>query len=241
MDRLTIDQDVGRAIAAQGFAWIPSTAWSIGPELGSHWERLRHDWDDLEPDRYLTGGASFRQRRYGRYCWSPAIETLQLLPHERYFQPEYENPYAGGIARDFAPLLPSTANSPFLAALVRSTFASLPLSGQRKTHAWEVRVHQIRIVATLDQPGHPAPEGIHQDGTDFLTLHLVRRRNVIGGESTIYDLDRNPIQSYTMRTALDSLILEDPRILHSVTPVHPADGRTTGIRDLLGIDFIEHP
>src|SRR5262249_17757224 len=106
---------------------------------------------------------------------------------------------------------------------------------------WEVRIHQIRIVASTEQPGLPAPEGIHQDGTDYLTLHLVRRQNILGGVSTIYDLDRKPIRSYTMREALDSLMLEDPRIMHGVTPVHPADGRTTGTRDLLGVDFIFNP
>ena len=241
MDRITINQDVGRDLAARGFAWIPWTAWSIGPELEPHWQDLTRDWDHLELDRHLAHGATFRFRRYGRYLWSPAIDTLRMLPYEPYFQPEYQNPYAGGIQRDFAPLLADTVHNPFLTALVRCTFACLPLAGERREHTWEVRIHQIRIVATPDQPGQPAPEGIHQDGTDFLTLHLVRRQNIIGGESTIYDLNSHPIRSYTMQTALDSLILEDPRIMHSVTPVHPADGRTTGIRDLLGIDFIDNP
>jgi hypothetical protein len=124
--------------------------------------------------------------------------------------------------RDFAPLLPDTVHNPFLAALVRCTFACLPVAAERRGQTWEVRVHQIRIVASREERGEPAPEGIHQDGTDFLTLHLVRRRNVAGAETTIYDLDRRPIQSYTMREPLDSFILEDPRIMHGVTPILPA-------------------
>jgi hypothetical protein len=63
----------------------------------------------------------------------------------------------------------------------------------------------------------------------------------VGAESTIYNLDRKPIQRYTMRETLDSMILEDPRIMHGVTPVYPADGQTLGIRDLLGVDFIYSP
>jgi hypothetical protein len=164
-----------------------------------------------------------------------------VLPHETYFQPGFQNPYAGGIERDFAPLLPETVANPFLGALIRCTFACLPYAQERRGRTWEVRVHQIRIVATVEEPGDPAPEGIHQDGTDFLTLHLVGRQNAIGGKSTIYDLDRQPIRSFTMREPLDSMILEDPRILHGVTPVHPADGLTKGIRDVLGIDFIFNP
>jgi hypothetical protein len=195
----------------------------------------------LEPDRHLKDGAKFRLRRYGRYYWSPADDALAPLPHEPYFQPEDENPYVGGVARDFAPLPPDTASNPVLHARVRSTFACLPVPEDKQGRTWEVRIHQIRIVATSEEPGLPAPEGIHQDGTDFLTLHLVRRHNIAGGESTIYDLERRPIEQYTMRETLDSLILEDPRVMHGVTPVHSADGRTVGTRDLLGVDFIYSP
>jgi hypothetical protein len=238
MGLITTNQDVRRDLAGQGFAWIPASAWSLGPSLEPHWQRLGQDWGHLEPDHYLAEGGKFRRRRYGRFSWAPAMGLLAPLPHEPYFQPEDENAYAGGIVRAFAPLLPDTVHNPFLHALVRSTFACLPVAGNGQDKTWEVRIHQIRIVATPDEPGLPAPEGIHQDGTDYLTLHLVRRRHVVGGESTIYDLDCRPLRSYTLREPLDSLILEDPRILHGVTPVHPVDGCTFGCRDLLGVDFL---
>jgi hypothetical protein len=241
MEQIRINQDVKREIADQGFTWIPRAAWSISPSLQPHWQRLVEDWDHLELDRYLEAGAKFRLRRYGRYSWSPGDDALAALPHEPYFQPEDENSYAGGIVRDFAPLLPDTVNNPILHALVRATFACFPVAVGRQGKTWEVRIHQIRIVASQDEPGLPAPEGIHQDGTDFLTLHLVRRRNIAGGESTIYDLDRKPIQRYTLTETLDSLILEDPRIMHGVTPVYPTDGKTVGTRDMLGVDFIYSP
>jgi hypothetical protein len=236
-------QEVRRAIADQGFAWIPQAAWSIEADLQPHWQRLCADWDHLELDRFLQNGAKFRHRRYGRYSYLPAEDALVPLSSEPYFQSADENSYAGGIARDFAPLFPKTVQNKFLHALVRATFSCLPLAGPRQTANWEVRIHQIRIVATPQEPGIPAPEGIHQDGTDFLTLHLIRRHNVMGGESTIYDLESRPIQRLTLRQTLDSLILEDPRIMHGVTPVHSADGKTLGFRDLLGVDFLDrsHP
>jgi hypothetical protein len=241
MDHITIGKDVRRDIVVQGFAWIPRAAWSIAPELEPHWRRLCEDWDHLESDRYLANGAKFRLRRYGRYLWVPARGDVAALAPEPYFQPEAENSYAGGIARHFAPLLPDSMHNPFLHALVRATFACLPIAADRQEKTWEVRVHQIRIVASPQEPGLPAPEGIHQDGTDFLTLHLVRRDNVQGAETTIYDLASRPLQRFTMRERLDSFVLEDPRIMHEVTPVYAADGRTIGIRDMLGLDFIYSP
>jgi hypothetical protein len=241
MELFTIGKNVRHDLSRQGFAWIPRAAWLLGPRFEPHWQRLSADWDKLELDRYLDEGGTFRRRRYGRFFWSPEIHELLPLPNEPYFQPPEENAYAGGIVREFAPLLTETVQNPILQALVRSTFACLPLADDRLTGAWQVRIHQIRIVATPAQPGLPAPEGIHQDGTDFLTLHLVRRHNIAGGESTIYDLQRRPIQRFTMRETLDSMILDDPRIMHGVTPVTSEDGRTTGTRDLLGVDFIYSP
>lgn len=238
---IAINLDAKHEIAQQGFSFLPASAWSFSPELERHWRRLTRDWDRLELDCYLQQGARFRQRRYGRYYWSPGADKLLALPPEPYFQPADENSYAGGVHREFASLLPETVNNPFLHALVRCTFDQLPMPVERRIEAWEVRIHQIRIVATVDQPGNPAPEGIHQDGTDFLTLHMVRRWNVAGGESTIYDLERRPLASYTMREEFDSFILEDPRIMHGVTSVLPADGRNQGTRDLLGLDFILSP
>jgi hypothetical protein len=241
MNPIFIDQDVRQDLVSQGFSWIPKARWSMAADLEPHWRRLSADWDHLELDQYLAEGAKFRLRRYGRYYWAPATGDLAALSQEAYFQPKEENAYAGGIDRHFAPLLPETVYNPFLLALVPATFACLPLAADRRVGTWEVRIHQIRIVASAAVPGLPAPEGIHQDGTDFLTLHLVRRQNIAGGETTIYGLDRKPIQRLTLRETLDSLILEDPRVLHGVTPVHPADEWTLGIRDLLGVDFIYSP
>jgi hypothetical protein len=241
MAQISIHQDVARDLAAQGFAWIPAARWAVPPEHELQLRQFSRDWDDLEPDRYLAGGATFRQRRYARYSWSPGDDDLELLPTAPYFQPIDENRYAGGVQREFAPLSTESQRNPFLTALIRCTFACLPISREQRDSTWEVRVHQIRILATDLEPGQPAPEGIHQDGTDFLTLHLIRRDNVTGGTTTIYDLRGEPMFEVTLLDRLDSLILDDPRVLHGVTTVRVADRGRPGTRDLLGIDFIHQP
>ena len=53
-------------LPARGFAWIPRRSWSIAPGLTADLDRLREEWEHLEPDRYLAGAARFRLRRYGR-------------------------------------------------------------------------------------------------------------------------------------------------------------------------------
>jgi aspartate/methionine/tyrosine aminotransferase len=239
--KLAIKKNAGKEIAEQGFAKIAASEWAIPPQLAEAWERLRGDWERLELDRHLRAGANFRRRRYGRYFWSPRENVLRNLPNAKYFQPQEQNTYAGGVEREFAPLLPESVENPFLMALVRCTFDQLPVDDEKRQQIWEVRVHQIRITATPDEPGEPAPEGIHQDGTEFLTLHLVRRENVKGAETTIYDLTRQPLFRYTMTDVMDTFIFEDPRIMHGVTPAFSADGCSLATRDLLGLDFILNP
>jgi hypothetical protein len=241
MHLIAFEENAQRAIAERGFAWIPRASWSIAPELSSELTRFSDDWEGLELDRYLAGGARFRFRRYGRYFWAPADDLLVPLPPEPYFQPEEQNSYAGGVSRDFAPILPEAVRNSFVRALVRACFACLPIADERRREIWEVRMHQMRIVAMPGVPGLPTPEGIHQDGTDFHTLHLLRRDNIEGGETTIYGLDRSPIFHCTMRDVLDTFILEDPRVMHSVTPVFPANGKSLGNRDIFGIDYHYRP
>jgi hypothetical protein len=121
MGPIRIEQAVRRAITDQGFAWVPKSAWSVGPNLQPHWEHLCEDRDNLEPDRYLERGGKFWLRRYGRYRWSPAEGELAELPNEPYYQSEAENPYAGGITREFGPLLPGTVHTPFCTSCAATT------------------------------------------------------------------------------------------------------------------------
>lgn len=232
-------------IAARGFAWLPRATWSVGPGLEAGLqaglEALRSDYDALEPDRYLAGGATFRRRRYGSCLWTPADDTLTQRPDTPYFQPADQNAYAGGVARQFGPVRAVTVHNPFVRSLVNACFACLPIPEAWRRDSWEVHMHQIRIIATAAAPGLPTPEGIHQDGTDFHTLHLLRRDAVDGAQTTIYSLDRAPLFDCTMREVLDTLILEDPRIMHAVTPLVVAEGAATGCRDIFGIDYYHRP
>jgi len=116
---LSIKTDARRELTERGFAQIAGSDWRISPTFAHHWEQLREDWDQLELDRHLKNGATFRLRRYGRYYWSPYDDTLLPLANEPYFQPEDQNSYAGGTTRTFAPLLADSVENPFLMALVR--------------------------------------------------------------------------------------------------------------------------
>ncbi len=106
----------------------------------------------------------------------------------------------------------------------------------------KVVCHQVSLLATPSTPGHGSPEGIHQDGMDFIVSALViHRENVDGGLSRIYhrsapgdyDLD------FTHLLQPGQGLLHADRntsIWHDVTPLTLTDGAEQGIRNTLGFD-----
>ena len=85
------------------------------------------------------------------------------------------------------------------------------------------RLHQFRIEARSGEAGQPTPEGMHRDGVDWVLVLLVGRENIKSGETTIYDLAKHPLGSFTLTRPLDAALVDDSRVYHGVTPVEPLD------------------
>ncbi|SPE63443.1 hypothetical protein SNS2_4766 [Streptomyces netropsis] len=189
-------------------------------------------WHDLPADAHLGTATPYRFRRYGSFRLLP--DRLEKLPHTAFFQDRTVNKVNGGVNRMFAPLDDSVASGAALCTVVRTLFDRLP--GPR-TGIDTCGVHQIRITATEDAEGHPAPEGVHQDGHSYVAQVLIRREDVEGAESSLYDLGRRRIHHALLTTPLETIVLDDRRVLHGVSPVRPASGARTGVRDMLLVDF----
>jgi hypothetical protein len=100
-----------------------------------------------------------------------------------------------------------------------------------------VEVHQFRIEARTGQVGQPTPEGLHRDGVDWVLVLLVSRTNIAEGVTTIYDIARQPIGSFTLTRPMDAAFVDDSRVYHGVTAVTPLDPTQLGIRDVLVVTF----
>ena len=72
-----------------------------------------------------------------------------------------------------------------------------------RPEAWHVELHQFRIEARPGEAGRPTPEGMHRDGVDWVLVLMVRRENIASGETTIYDLVKRPLGSFTLTAPLD--------------------------------------
>lgn len=221
------------ALRDDGYALLSAAGLAAlaGVEPGA-WTAFAPYWERLEPDRYLRDGGSYRSRRHASYVVEPARGTVARVPHRAHWQPVGYNALHGGIERWFEPMDDAFASLPAWRALLRglgSVFSSL-----KPVDTWYVEAHQFRI-DTTGGIGRPTPEGAHRDGVDFVTVSLVSRVGVKGGETRIFEADGPRGVRFTMSDAWTTLVLDDERIVHETTPIQPvADG---GHRDTLVLTY----
>jgi hypothetical protein len=226
-------------IRRQGFAFIEAP--EMGALLGgaglSEWDSFAASWDDLGVDAYMADGGRYRRRRFG--VFRAGTGGVVRKPHQPHYQSRDYNPLNGGIERWFDPVTDVVARHPALTAILRTSHALFDrmTSAELRPAAWHVEMHQFRIETRADQEGRPTPEGMHRDGVDWVLVLMVRRENVASGETTIYDLLKRPLGSFTLTAPLDSALVDDSRVYHGVTPVVPLDPRYSAYRDVLVVTF----
>lgn len=201
----------------------------------SDWSEFAASWNDLALDTYMADHGRYRRRRHAVYSIA-ADYSFMREPHQPHYQALEYNPLHGGIERWFEPILPTVGNNASLRTILafcRRLFGGLAPTITR----WRIEVHQFRIEARADVVGRPTPEGIHRDGVDFVLVLLIRRHNIASGITTIHAPDGCTLGSFTLTEPFDAALLEDARVLHGVTAVHPVDVTREAHRDVLVVTF----
>ena len=178
---------------------------------------------NLPLDPYIEG--KFRLRRFSRFLGPP--ENPKRLEHKYFEQSAAVNKLAGGVKRDFAELEePLTALAEFRTLMER--FVDFSKIDPTTT---EIGIHQIRIVAAPKMVGQPAPEGIHQDGFDFVGIFCIKRENLIGAETHLYENPSSPPIFAKELQPGEFVLVNDRRLFHFTSGIRPA-GLGDGIRDV---------
>ncbi|MGH8546981.1 MAG: 2OG-Fe dioxygenase family protein, partial [Gammaproteobacteria bacterium] len=224
-----------------GYSFALDNAICLSPDMEGHWEELRGDWNHLPADACLKDSGRYRFRRYDRFFFRPVSGDLRPLPHTAFFQGKGFNKLHGGIKREFAALRKLTFDNIFLRELIKFDFSQFSPKSTTMQKPWEVGIHEIRIVAEPAAAGKPTPEGPHRDGYKFIAMHLIRRQNILGGVTTICDKRKQPLQALTLLDPLDSVYVEDSRVIHDVTPIYSEKNNVPGIRDMLIVTYDYHP
>ena len=226
-------------IGRDGFAFVHAPEMhALLETAGLHdWGSFADTWNDLGVDAYMADGGRYRRRRFAAFRASPC--GIVRKPHQPHYQSRDYNPLNGGIERWFEPVTDALTQHPALAAILRTSQALFDRMTPEavRPEAWHVELHQFRIEAQPGEAGHPTPEGMHRDGVDWVLVLMVRRENIASGETTIYDLVKRPLGSFTLTEPLDSALVDDSRVYHGVTPVTPLDQHLPAYRDVLVVTF----
>ena len=228
-----------RTVAADGFALVraPEMRAALAAKGFADWESFVQSWDDLGVDAYMADGGRYRRRRFA--CFRAGRDGVVRKPHQPHYQSRDYNPLNGGIERWFEPVGAAIGGHPALRAILatcHSLFDLLTPAALRPT-SWHVEIHQFRIEARSGQEGRPTPEGMHRDGVDWVLVLLVSRVNIASGETTVADLAKSPLGSFTLAQPLDAAVTDDNRVYHGVTPLTPLDPSLPGHRDVLVVTF----
>ncbi|MBD6616075.1 hypothetical protein FNW02_09590 [Komarekiella sp. 'clone 1'] len=185
-------------------------------------EGFKQFFNELPVDPYIKG--NYRLRRLSRFIVSR--DNLIKLPHGYLFQSKAYNPLLGDVKREFAELDDALIELDIFKNLV------LAFSDSCKLHPEaEIGVHQIRTICSPDNLGNPAPEGIHQDGTDFIAIFSVDRDNIQGGETHLYTAKKEkPVFSKILNPG-ELLLVNDHDFFHFTTPIKPLTD-AQGTRDV---------
>ena len=228
------DQSLQASLAREGYVFVQAGVMRRALEtFGSldDWEAFAASWSDLELDTHMADGGRYRRRRHAVFASGPGVE-LRREPHQPHFQALDYNPLNGGVARWFAPVTDAAADSHAMRTILgfsRGLFTRLAPD----VTGWKIEVHQFRIEARVGTVGRPTPEGLHRDGVDYVLVLLVDRRNIRSGTTTIHDLDKRTLGSFTLTDPLDSALVDDARCYHGVTPVEPENPAQPAYRDVL--------
>jgi hypothetical protein len=223
-------------VSREGFAFVRGPA--MRKILEQHrsladWEDFAASWDDLGLDTYMADGGRYRKRRHAAFVAD--VGGIRRKPHQAHYQSRDYNPLHGGIARWFDPIVPEIAAGPSVTTILHT--CRVLFERLTSAPAWHIEVHQFRIEARAGVAGRPTPEGTHQDGVDHVLVLLVGRQNIQSGVTTITDLARHPLGSFTLAEPFDAALVDDNRVMHGVTPVEPVDPAHPGFRDVLVVTF----
>ena len=231
--------DVQDEVRRNGFAFRSRAAMGrvLDGTAMAQWDSFAASWDDLGQDTYMADGGRYRRRRFAAFGVSAG--KVDRKPHQSHYQSRDYNPLNGGIARWFEPVTETIATHPVTIDLLKmcgGLFDSL--TGEvADPLVWHVEMHQFRIEAATGELGRPTPEGPHRDGVDWVLVLLVNRHNVTSGTTEIYDRDHKPLGQFTLTDPTDAVFVDDSRIFHGVTPIHPTEPGEPAFRDVLVLTF----
>lgn len=192
-------------------------------------QEILDSYENCPLDEHM--GNQTRYKRFSQYRLSFDTDDgwqFEQLPHRDYTAFKQFNKVGGGFRRSYLPIEAD------LTGCIKTGMAGLPID---TSEDWQINVHQNRSYATLEKPGLLTPEGVHQDGHEFVMIAVLRRHSVAGGETRLWWTKDAPEPFWTgVLQPGQAVLLDDRAVWHDVTDVLPENGQP-GFRDIVIVAF----
>lgn len=204
-----------------------------------NWPSFRQSWEDLPRDTWMADGGTYRRRRYAAFQVQ-GRECLRL-PHQPHYQRRTYNSLNGGVQRWFEPLTDKVAGSLLLKSLITDTAAIISRFDRRPEQSWKVEAHQFRIEAAPGGLGLPTPEGMHQDGREWVLLLYIGGSSFVGGQTRVETSGGVLLLDHRLSRAGEGLLLDDRRVRHETSAIQGNVSAEPEYRDTLVLTFESRP
>lgn len=190
----------------------------------------KSSFGDLGLDLYVPVKNRYRRFAQYRLTHRDGEWNFERLPHRAYIAYSKFNSVAGGIRREYEPIIGDFTE------VMRLATRTLPLDTGED---WQINVHQTRIfVKKGELQGVIVPEGPHKDGHEFVFIGVYDRCNVTGAEMTLRpDDDKETPFFTTTLPAGKGVVLDDRNLWHYVSDIESVDERQPAYRDTLIISY----
>ena len=198
------------------------------------YDEFKDSWNNLKLDNYMSDGGRYRYRRYSVViCYN--CNELKYLPLEPHFQNETYNNLNGGVYRYYKSFKKNILEG-FILKIIVNQCCSIFNNIICKNLNWRVECHQFRIISSSTQLASPTPEGKHRDGVDYVFIALIKRENIVGGMTKIYDNDNSCLFRRILQDQ-ECIILDDFKVMHEVLSISSLSSKELAYRDALVLTF----
>ena len=188
-------------------------------------------FDDLSKDPWYVVMGGNRFRRFKRFHLS--VQGWQYQSDQSFQQSKAYNSVVGDIPRSFEPIAEDVLKTGILEKLAHQQATTLGLN----LADYNLGVHQFRVSITGGFDGTSTPEGIHQDGHDFVCIVHWRSENISGAASRVYDAHKKKIFECPLRGMGETLYVNDRTHYHDVSPLACCDSSKPGLREVFVFDW----
>lgn len=172
-------------------------------------ESLKESFGSLPETDHLDG--KYRLRRYSVVrCTDKDCDELEV---RTFNQSDQYNKFQGNMTRKFDPVEESVVHSSGMLEMCSMFKSVCGFPDDQK-----IDVHQMRVI-TLNEETSVSPEGIHQDGYDYICIVGIDRSNVDGGNLLVYsDKQSEPFLSLPLSDGV-AVILNDRLLWHNASKI----------------------